>query len=274
MAKRKPLVRFYVRHSGFNAELFGVRETGSGDLIVKLKPIFYEQSFLSPTQHQVIEEKYTVHLSAQTDGHTLTHTCVYAERPDERMVSFVKCAEKPLLAVLFSTRHTSLIEPLFRMRVSDKDKRVKVAEFDITKNTLIDHVVVATKGAFDAESLGLPWHITTHSFREFDIHLVHCFLHWPAEETGDTLRTPSIRERKLGAFVSEMTKHPLPTLTPDSLKSKIDEIHSALQRRGMPRSMLPIINRMTPLGASTPDIERELNKLWFANYTIHRDAAE
>lgn len=230
MAKQKPLVRFYARLSTFNAELFSVRERTGGDLMIKHRPIFYERApFAYFDQDPVITEYYSVHLSPNSTGHVITHTKEMKVDGERRTSWFVECGEgQPLLTLLYSRRHTSLIEQLFKCPINTRDTRVRVAEFDVGKSSLVTHVFVGTRDGIDLGALGLPWDVVTHRFRRFEIHVVRGFFPYPSLEMG-CHREPADRS---------VTK----SLRPKDVLTQIDEMNDLLGTTFLPRAFTEFMN--------------------------------
>ena len=242
MAKKKALTRFYVRHSGFNAELFAVRERSDGDLILKHCSVFHERTLFRPSDSdRSLEDRYSVHVSPKTDGHTITHTKIMERHPSHRNMWFVTCKRGAFLTKIYSRRHTSLIERLFKMPESAKDRQVCVAEFDVTKSTLVTHVFVGARNGVQLDKIGLPWDVVSHQFRLFTLYVVKGFIPYPSLEQGDHAEPPDGTE--------------IPTMTAEVIPSIIERANELLCRLHRPRAMTQIMNAMTseldkwPIGA-------------------------
>ena len=230
---KKSKVRFYVRvraneeAPAHNALLVSVRQLSSGDLIVVAKANRFMEFLELPENIPLLEHRYTVHVSPNSSGNTLTNTFLMEGGPEIiRNVSFVACDGQPLITVLFSYRWPTLSHEHFRMNAKANDTLHKIADFSDFHNTLITHVIVTSKG--EAAQISRLTGGSSHSFSHFDILVVPTFINVLPIEQGDAAFYLS-SSTQIGDNKGHSQIEALQTLLPSAVPTELSKLSATLR---------------------------------------------
>lgn len=177
--------RFTVTAAGHTAELFSVFERKDGDLVVSVKRNGFSEQAVEPFP-KILEQRYSVHVSPDSTGHTITFTLRLADGSTKRGHRVVEGSGSTFRSLLASGRPARLDDPIFRAAPRPGDTVLQLVEFEPAQNNLIYHVFVGGRGALDPLRNQAGWNIEIASFEVFDVAIEWSFIPLPSLPQGDS----------------------------------------------------------------------------------------
>lgn len=175
--------RLYARSNGINYELFSIQEASSGDLSINLRCNPYYE-YVSYQTSPLKSHKITLHVSPQANGHTITNTLFLTDGQEIRHVGFIEKSYDPFFTLLFSSRYSRMDIDIHELKGRNKDRLIRLVEFDQSFNSLITIVFAGEAGAL-SELRSAIRQSRILKFRRFDLFIGYSFIHLLPMEQGD-----------------------------------------------------------------------------------------
>lgn len=191
-------VRFTIRVGEQQSELFSVRETTQGDLIIILKAD--EQLAHSPMSqefHDITESRFTIHNSPNSEGTTINYHSSFEVDPKRSTSTFMRPRHGRLRWPIHHVLCTDLSGTYYASKPRISDEIISIDAYNPNYCSLVYHIVITMPG----DHFQLPSYNTCRKeFINFVVHIFWSFNGIPSFHQGAFLglstTEPSIGDEK------------------------------------------------------------------------------